>query len=123
MSNNDHRAGVRGINLVNRTLKLNAESVKEVRKAIKEIDLLVGLDSVAYDSEHNLLSVAYDASKVDLNVIEEKLRKFGVEINSGWWTHLKEEYYKFIDQNIKDNSEHTPWSCHRSPPVNKSKRK
>ena len=24
---------------------------------------------------------------------------------------------------IKDNSEHTPWSCHRSPPVNKSKRK
>ncbi len=53
MSNNDHRAGVREINLVNRTLKLNAESVKEVRKAIKEIDLLVGLDSVAYDSEHN----------------------------------------------------------------------
>ena len=84
MSNNDHRAGVRGINLVNRTLKLNTESVKKVREAINEIDRLVGLDSVAYDSERNLLLVAYDASKVDLNVIEEKLRKFGVEINSGW---------------------------------------
>ena len=123
MSNNDHRAGVREINLVNRTLKLNTESVKKVREAINEIDRLVGLDSVAYDSDQNLLSVAYDASKVDLTMIEEKLGIFGVEINSGWWTHLKEEYYKFIDQNIKDNSEHTPWSCHRSPPVNKSKRK
>ncbi len=120
MSTNDHRAGVREINLVNRTLKLNTESVKKVREAINEIDRLVGLDSVAYDSDQNLLSVAYDASKVDLTMIEEKLGIFGVEINSGWWTHLKEEYYKFIDQNIKDNAEHTPWSCHRSPPVNKS---
>ncbi|WP_417657951.1 cation transporter [Pseudidiomarina aestuarii] len=123
MSTNDHRAGVREINLVNRTLKLNTESVKKVREAINEIDRLVGLDSVAYDSDQNLLSVAYDASKVDLTMIEEKLGIFGVEINSGWWTHLKEEYYKFIDQNIKDNAEHTPWSCHRSPPRIKSKRK
>ncbi|ATZ72621.1 MULTISPECIES: hypothetical protein [Idiomarinaceae] len=123
MSTNDHRAGVREINLVNRTLKLNTESVKKVREAINEIDRLVGLDSVAYDSDQNLLSVAYDASKVDLTMIEEKLGIFGVEINSGWWTHLKEEYYKFIDQNIKDNAEHTPWSCHRSPPRTKSKRK
>ncbi|MBF39192.1 cation transporter [Idiomarina loihiensis] len=121
MSTNDHRAGVREINLVNRTLKLNTESVKKVREAINEIDRLVGLDSVAYDSDQNLLSVAYDASKVDLTMIEEKLGIFGVEINSGWWTHLKEEYYKFIDQNIKDNAEHTPWSCHRSPPRTKSK--
>ena len=123
MSTNDHRAGVREINLVKRTLKLNTESVKKVREAINEIDRLVGLDSVAYDSDQNLLSVAYDASKVDLNVIEEKLGKFGIEINNGWWTHLKEEYYKFIDQNIKDNAEHTPWSCHRSPPGAKNKRK
>ena len=123
MSTNDHRAGVREINLVNRTLKLNTESVKKVREAINEIDRLVGLDSVAYDSDQNLLSVAYDASKVDLTMIEEKLGIFGVEINSGWGAHLKEEYYKFIDQNIKDNAEHTPWSCHRSPPRTKSKRK
>ena len=123
MSTNDHRAGVREINLVNRTLKLNTESVKKVREAINEIDRLVGLDSVAYDADQSLLSVAYDASKVDLTMIEEKLGKFGVEINSGWWTHLKEEYYKFIDQNIKDNAEHTPWSCHRSPPRTKIKRK
>ena len=80
---------MREINLVNRTLKLNTESVKKSSRSIKEIDRLVGLDSVAYDSEQNLLSVAYDASKVDLTMIEEKLGIFGVEINSGWWTHLK----------------------------------
>jgi hypothetical protein len=123
MSNNHHRAGVREINLVNRTLKLNAASAIKIREALKEIDLLVGLDSVVYESDHNLLSVAYDASKVDLNLIEEKLKEFGVEINDGWWTHIKEEYYKFIDQNIKDNASHTPWSCHRSPPGANKKRK
>ena len=42
MSTNDHRAGVREINLVNRTLKLNTESVKKFAKRLtKSIAWLV----------------------------------------------------------------------------------
>ena len=48
--------------------------------------------------------------------IEEVIRKHGADVHDDWWTHTKESYYKFVDQNVKDNAAHKPWSCHKVPP-------
>ena len=49
------------------------------------------------------------------------LKKHAVEVSHDWWTRFKTGYYRFVDDNVKDNAGHEPWSCHQSPPGNKRK--
>ncbi|MAK45281.1 MAG: hypothetical protein CMN80_14160 [Spongiibacter sp.] len=121
MKNTEHRLGVSEVNLVVRHLKLDAKNVSNINDAITEIDKLYGLDAVSFDEQSQVLNLAYDASRLCLDGIEDVLAKHGIEVGHDWWTHFKEGYYKFVDQNIKDNSEHEPWSCHKSPPRNRRK--
>jgi hypothetical protein len=34
----------------------------------------------------------------------------------GWWTRFRESWYRFTDENVRDNARREPWSCHRPPP-------
>ncbi|WP_324733809.1 hypothetical protein [Pseudomonas paeninsulae] len=68
-----------------------------------------------------VLNLAYNAARVSIDCVEEVLSKFEIEVGHGWWTHFKEGHYRFVDQNIKDNAAHQPWSCHQTPPGTKRK--
>ena len=116
MSNKDHRLGVSEINLVTRHLKLEPSDEVAIRAAVADIDQLYGLDSVSFDEKKWRLDLAYDASRICLDCVEDILMKHAVEISHGWWTRFKEEHYRFVDQNVKDNASQDPWSCHQSPP-------
>ncbi|MCE8015991.1 cation transporter [Halomonas sp. MCCC 1A17488] len=116
MSNKEHRLGVSEINLVTRHLKLEPNDEVSIRAAVVDIDQLYGLDGVSFDEKKWRLDLAYDASRVCLDCVEDILKKHAVEISHDWWTRFKEEHYRFVDQNVKDNANHEPWSCHQSPP-------
>ena len=116
MSNKDHRLGVSEINLVTRHLKLEPNDEVAIRAAVADIDQLYGLYGVSFDEKKWRLDLAYDASRVCLDCVEDILMKHAVEISHDWWTRFKEEHYRFVDQNVKDNANHEPWSCHQSPP-------
>lgn len=115
MNDKQHRAGVTEANLVVRHLKLEEKESLSIENLVSEIDEIMGLDSVSYDADTNTLHVAYDASKVCLDCIEEVLDKHKVSISHDWWTHFKEGYYRFVDDNVKDNAKREPWSCHKPP--------
>lgn len=108
----EHRLGVSRITLVNRHLKLDCSDFNAVHAAVVDIDELYGIDSVSFDDKKRLLHLAYDASRLCLDCIEEILEKYAVEISHDWWNRFKEEHYRFVDQNIKDNAKKEPWSCH-----------
>ncbi|WKE66495.1 cation transporter [Gallaecimonas kandeliae] len=112
MSDLEHRPGVRELNLVVRHLKLDAPDAQKVAQAMAEIDPLLGMDGVSFDDRAQVLSLAYDATRLDLDKLEALLKEHGLTVSHDWWTHLKESYYRFVDQNIKDNDQHDPWSCH-----------
>tara|TARA_R110001583_G_scaffold116670_1_gene267457 strand:+ start:45 stop:410 length:366 start_codon:yes stop_codon:yes gene_type:complete len=116
MSDLDHRVGVKEANLVTRNLRLSNVNEKNRDVLMKEIDQLFGIDEAVFNTKEESIYLAYDASNLNLDGIEEVIRKHGADIHNDWWTHTKEDYYKFIDQNVKDNSNHTPWSCHKTPP-------
>lgn len=116
MSDFDHRVGVSEANLVIRNLRLSNVNDGNREALMEEIDELFGIDEAVYNTEEKSIYLAYDALNLNLDGIEDVIRKHGVDINDDWWTHTKEEYYKFVDQNIKDNAQHTPWSCHKTPP-------
>ena len=113
MSNLQHRAGVRDVNLVVRHMRLSRVSDDNRDAMMNEIDHLFGIDEAIYNSQQGAVYLAYDATHIDLDGIEEVIRKHGADIHDDWWTHTKEGYYKFVDQNIKDNDVHEPWCCHK----------
>lgn len=122
MKTKDHSLGVSEINLVTRHLKLEPSDEENIRAAVADIDELYGLDSVAFDSKKRRLDLEYDASRLCLDCVEEILERHTVKISQGWWNRFKEEHYRFVDQNVKDNARQEPWSCHQTPPGGKGKR-
>jgi|TARA_Y100001949_G_scaffold173328_1_gene178718 hypothetical protein len=113
----EHRLGVSEVNLVVRHLKLDLNPSSDIEEAIKEIDQIYGLDSVSFDEKSSVINLAYDASRINLDGIEDVITKHGIEISHDWWTNFKEGYYTFVDQNVKDNAKHEPWSCHQRPRI------
>ena len=112
MSDLDHRVGVREANLV---VRLSNVYEANCEPLIEEIDKLFGIDEVSYNIKEGAIHLAYDATHIDLDGIEAIIRKHGADLHNDWWTHTKEGYYQFVDQNIKDNATHKPWSCHHLP--------
>ena len=115
----EHRLGVDPVNLVVRHLKLEPAEQENIFNAIEEIDQEYGLDSVQYEAKNNSIHLAYDATRICLDGLEDILHRHQIEVGHGWWTHFKEGYYRFVDQNVKENASHTPWSCHKNPPSGK----
>lgn len=116
MKKAEHRLGVSENNLVHRHLKLVDVNTQRIALAIAEIDEIYGMDGVSFDEESQVLNVAYDASRTCIDCIEDILVKHHLEISRDWWTRFKEGHYRFVDQNVKDNAEHVPFSCHKIPP-------
>jgi hypothetical protein len=123
MSNFDHKVGVNENNLVIRTLKLTGMNKSNTTTIITEINDTFGVDAVSYDESEVMLHLAYDATNVNLDGIEDILHKHSVDVSDNWWNHIKEDYYKFVDQNVKDNANHQPWSCHKVPPGSNTRKK
>jgi hypothetical protein len=59
--------------------------------------------------------MAYEATHTNLAQIKPIITRYSANITYGWWNHFKENYYKFVGQNIKDNAEHVPSCCHKPP--------
>lgn len=116
MAKKEHRLGVSEVNLVTRHLKLEAAASEQITKAVDEVDHVYGLDAVSFDEKSGVLNLSYDASRTSIEGVEEILEKHGLSISHDWWTHFKESYYRFVDENVKDNAHHEPWSCHKQPP-------
>jgi hypothetical protein len=115
MNDLDHRVGVSEANLVVRHLKLEAINDDNKQLIIDEIDQEFGIDSVSFDDDSKTLNVAYDAVRCKLHGIEDIVKKHGADISHNWWTHFKESYYQFVDQNMKDNAKHKPLNYYHTP--------
>jgi hypothetical protein len=116
MSAKTHRQGVSEANRVVRNLKLEKSPEPNLAAAAAEIDKLYGMDEVTLAQEGTSIRLAYDASIVSIDDIEAILKKYSVEVGHGWWNHFKEDHYRFVDQNVKDNAEHVPTCCSKMPP-------
>jgi hypothetical protein len=112
----EHRAGVHECCLVIHHLKLENLDHDKAEAIGQEIDTLIGVDMVSLNDETSVLNVAYDAGKLNVDDIEAIVRKHGADISHRWWTQFKEGWYRFTDQNVRDNMQHEPLSCHQTPP-------
>ncbi len=111
-----HKPGVDENYLMIRHLRLEGLTEENRLGITEEICQLIGVDAVSITESENILNVAYDASTRNIDEMEAIVEKHGCAIAHGWWTHFKEGWYRFTDQNVQDNAHHDPWSCHKKPP-------
>lgn len=123
MSDLDHKVGVTEANLVLRHLKLTNTNDAKISAIISDIDAAFGVDAVSFEDKTQILHIGYDATHCELDSIENIVKINGADISHDWWTNFKEGYYQFVDENIRENAKHKPWSCHASPQSNRSKHK
>jgi hypothetical protein len=122
MNTEKHRPGVSEVNLVVRHLKLENATPQKVLSASEEIEQIYGLDAISFDQKTQVINLAYDASQIMIDGIEYVLKQHGMEISHDWWTRFKEGYYRFVDQNVKDNAKAVSHCCNKPPIGAKSKK-
>jgi hypothetical protein len=122
MNNIEHRAGVTAVNLVIRKIQLKGLTEYNQAKIITEIDEAFGIENVTLDIKDGLLQIAYDVTHINLDIIKRLVVKHGAEFYGGWLNNFKQGYYKFVDQNMIENSKHKPSCCSR-PPARSTKHK
>ncbi|PKH01183.1 hypothetical protein CXF72_18045 [Psychromonas sp. MB-3u-54] len=122
MNNLEHRVGVTEVNLVIRKLQLKGLTEFNQAKIVSEIDEAFGIENVTLDIKDGLLQIAYDVTHIDLDIIKRLVVKHGAEFSGGWRNNFKQGYYKFVDQNMIENSTHKASCCSR-PPARSPKKK
>lgn len=115
MSDLDHKPGVKELNLVSHRLKLAGLSEKAATTLVDELGQLFGMDRVTFDARTSCLFFAYDATHCSLDKVEERVRQHGARFDDGWWNRVKCSYYRFVDQNLRDNAAHEPHCCNKAP--------
>jgi hypothetical protein len=115
MSDCEHRPGVKEATLVVRNLRLTGVDNQNLETLQTDIVKLFGIDDVTYNEKSEVIYLTYDVSHINLENIEEVIRKHGADTHNDWWTYIKVNYYQFVDQNIKDNAKHQPHCCHKVP--------
>ncbi|MBV1788091.1 cation transporter [Marinobacterium sp. D7] len=114
MTDLDHKPGLKEANLVTRRLKLNGMDGSGAR-LIDELDQLFGIDRVEYDPDAGILVFAYDATHCSVDVVETIVNQHGARFDTGWWSRTKRAYYRFVDQNMKENANYEPHCCNKVP--------
>jgi hypothetical protein len=116
MSDFSHRPGVREGFLVKRRLRLQPLDDPHARDAVAAVEALIGVDWTRWDPRKRVLTLAYDAANLQLDRILERLRERGGVLDEGWWSRFRLGWYRYSDQNVRDNAKLEPFCCDKVPP-------
>ncbi len=116
MSDEHHAPEVHEAFLMTRHLKLEDLDADRASAIAQEVGQLLGVDSVVLDSATRRLDIAYDASLLGIEQVEDIIRRHGSDLDHGWWTRFKESWYRFTDQNAKENARHEPGHYSKKSP-------
>lgn len=102
---------------VNRRIAVASGSPEQLHQAIQRLREMAPVIDVELDRQ-NRLHVVYDASRLGMREIESLLGNSGITTGNGFWSNLKQGWYRFLDDNARDNARSGGGACcNRPPPV------
>ncbi|MEH6823510.1 MAG: hypothetical protein V7629_06325 [Motiliproteus sp.] len=120
MKDTDHKPGIHENYLVSRHMNIQGFDESVMEPLVAQLNALAEVDTVSItrSGSKTMLNIAYDASVRPrlLDDIKQALAAMGARIADEWWTHFKQRYYEFTDQNVYDNARHQPHCCNKAPP-------
>lgn len=102
---------------VRRSIKLqsvtHAADAVAVERALGEMQGVLG---VAAELEKKRVVVRYDASQQNYQNIVDTMGKSGFLPLDSWWNRVKGNWYRFSDENARNNAKAPPPACCNKPP-------
>jgi hypothetical protein len=87
------------------------------KESLKEIlEEMVGVCDFSIDADNKSLVILYDASKTNYETVTASLSDSGFVPLDSWWSRIKGGWYKFTDDNVRDNAKAPPPACCNKPP-------
>lgn len=100
----------------NRTLLVNNMTCGECEEKIeKEISNLTGVVKVEANHKTGKIEVEYDVLKINLKIIEYKLKKIGYNLKEGLLYKLENGFIHFLEENERDNMTSKSSPCCSNP--------
>jgi copper chaperone CopZ len=84
-----------------------------VERAIGEMP---GVLAVTAEVDRQRVVVRYNASRQNYRNIMEIAEKTGFPALNSWWSRFKGNWYRFTDENARDNAKAPPPACCSKPP-------
>lgn len=107
-----HKFGVNNNYLVTRHLALTGQLNTQAAAIVGDIEELLGINTVRFDAKAQALKVSYDASKRNISEITAIVVHHDCSLLDSRWQRFKRGWYRYFDQNIKENAAKEPWRCH-----------
>ncbi len=102
---------------VRRHLKIPSLQHKaDTLSVIAVVDTLPGVRQAEVDLSHYRLKLLYDSSQVDFQRVKTDLEASGYPTAADRWSRLREQWYRFVDSNMRENSHAPPPVCCSKPP-------
>lgn len=102
---------------VKRRIAVASGSPEQLHQAIQRLREKAPVIDVELDRK-NRLRVSYDASRLGMREIESLLGNSGITLDNGYWSSLKQGWYRFLDDNARENARTGSGACcNRPPPV------
>jgi copper chaperone CopZ len=96
------------------TRRLHAPSLRGgdgEKRLREELGKLEGVHEVRLQPEKKRVIVQYDATKQDVQRVAATLAGLGYPVANSFWSRLKQTWYGFLDENIRDNAAAPPKPC------------
>lgn len=90
-------------NLVIHHLRLGQVTKANIEGALNEIRATFPLDRACFDDKEQVLNLAYNASRINVQGIDTLLHKHHLKIIHDWWTHSREGYDCLLAQLKPEN--------------------
>ncbi len=95
------------------TRHINFSQLGDDEGLTKELSNLDGVTKL--NVSEDWLEVSYDAIKIQWNKIERATANNQFEIKPSLLGKWKRSWYQYSDENIRDNFNHKPHCCNKSP--------
>ena len=100
---------------VERRIPLGAVAMGSLQEAVQQLRAMDPVSDAQVDKQGRL-RVAYDASRIGMREIEALLDQAGIARAAGFWPRLRLAWYRYLDENARDNARSGSRACCNRPP-------
>lgn len=108
----NHYTTVQNRTTVKRKYYLNKVDPDDIRKCRIDLESVQGIRFVEYQADQNYFEIHFDARLTSSQMVTTILQENHLHLRSGFVNRSRLSWYRFTEQNIKDNEKASKWKCH-----------
>lgn len=106
--------------LLRRTLIVEGLNEDQTAQLIQELNDYLYVD-FAEGTLGGQLTVTFDGRQWSTHELIGLIEAHGGRLTKRWWQRQKLAWYRFTDENVRDNAKHVHVCCSKPPPLSKGK--